>query len=171
VPFLADIDNPPASRGRDLLLGLVVAVPVVGGLFGWLIPTFAGAILAGANNLDDTLRQQDQYMQRVCGMPELPRDEALCACVFAVEFPALDCQDQFRPWLAARAGEQCVDPTTQRDRTSFCVCAEVVAQDMAAATAADDPASARNAGQGMDRCLALPDALPLEDVYRPAVSP
>ena len=168
--MLADIDDPPRSRTRDLILGLAVALPVIGLVFGWLIPAFVGTILGGAAALDDSLRGQETYMQQVCGAPELPRDEALCGCVFSTEFPGLDCQDRFRPWLAARAVDTCADETVASGATSFCVCAQVVREDLNAAEESNDEVATRQASQGMDRCLALPDALALEAIYAPGPS-
>ncbi len=169
--MLAELDAPPSSRLRDLLVGVTVAIPVAAAVFGWLIPAFVGAVLGGANNLDDALREQEAYMQQLCDRPQLPRDEDLCGCVFSVEFPALDCQDKFRPWLVERAAERCDDDALAASARSFCVCAEVIAEDLTSATNEEDAEAARKAGQGMDRCFALPDALSLEAIYASSSSP
>lgn len=168
MPTLADLDQPRRGRGRDILLGLAVAVPLAAVLFGWLIPTFVGAILGGARSLDAKLREQDALMQAVCAEPSLPRDEALCGCVYAVEVPSLDCQDRFRPWLVARAEERCEEAAFRAEATSFCVCAKTLAEDLAASE--DDPGARAERLQAVPRCLALPDAPTLAS-FQPPASP
>ncbi len=143
-------------------------ITVAAVLFGWLIPAFVGAILGGARNLDAHLREQDALMEAVCAEPSLPRDEALCACVIAVEVPSLDCQDRFRPWLVARAQDWCQNPALSAQATSFCACAETVGQDLAAATA--DKSARAELLRAVPRCLALPDAPALAS-FQPAPSP
>lgn len=159
--MLADIDDPPRSRLPGLLLGLALAVPVVAVFVGWLIPTFVGAVLGGAADFDSRLRARDAYMQAVCSQALDPiRDEKLCGCVLAVEFPALDCQANFRHWAVARQTEACSDPAVQKASLSYCTCVAAIGEAIAAAPEGERDAAA----QGYDRCETLPDAFQLPPV-------
>lgn len=162
--MLADIDDPPKSRARGLLVGLLIAVPVAAVLMGVLVPSLVGAILGGAQSFDDRLRQEDAYMQAVCTQAmSLPRDKALCECVLAVEYPALDCQAPFLAWSVQRQQEYCATPEDHKASLSFCSCVEAVAEAMAEVDADDEEDREREA-QAYHRCQELPDA-----VYLPPV--
>ncbi|MCA9712115.1 MAG: hypothetical protein KDK70_40135 [Myxococcales bacterium] len=161
MPMLADIDDPPRSRTRGLLIGALVAVPIAAVFVGVFVPSLVGAILGGSRSFDDRLRQEDGYMQAVCAQMSLPRDEALCECVLAVEYPALDCQAPFAAWSVARQQEHCAAPDDEKAALSFCACVGAVAEQIAAAE--DDEGREREA-QAYRRCQELPDVVELPPV-------
>jgi hypothetical protein len=165
--MLADIDDPPQSRTRGLLVGLLVALPVAGLVLGVLMPSLVSALLGGARSFDDRARQEDAYMQAVCTqVMALPRDEQLCECVLATEFPALDCQAPFLAWSVARQQEHCATPENEKAALSFCTCVKTVAERMAAAP--DEDASIK-AAQAYPNCQQLPDAVYLPTIEELAV--
>jgi len=160
--MLADLDDPPPSRARGLLLGLVLATVVTAGLALWLLPSIVQVVLGGARDLDARLREQDAYMLELCTTATSPEpDDTLCGCVLATEYPAIDCQHLFRPWLLAQQSLRCADESTNKAAMSFCACVETVAQ---AADEATDEDQARREAQAYDRCLALPDRLALPEL-------
>lgn len=162
MPMLADIDDPPRSRMRGLLVGVLVAVPVAGLVLGVLMPSLVNAVLGGAQSIDDRARMEGAYMQAVCTQTmELPRDESLCECVLATEFPALDCQAPFIAWSVDRQGEHCAVPENEKAALSFCTCVKTVSELMAAAP---DEDAVIKAAQAYPNCQALPDA-----VYLPTI--
>jgi hypothetical protein len=161
--MLADIEDPPRSRTRELVVGVLVALPVAGLVVGVLVPTVVGSLLGGAQSFDDRARQEDAYMQAVCTqVMALPRDESLCECVLATEFPALDCQAPFIAWSVERQQEHCAVPESHKAALSFCTCVQTVAERMTAA--ADDEDARTKAAQAYRNCQALPDA-----VYLPTI--
>ncbi|RMG99818.1 MAG: hypothetical protein D6705_02055 [Deltaproteobacteria bacterium] len=143
-------------RRRDLLLGLVIAGAAAALVFGVAVPWFVGVVLGGASDLDARLRAQDRLMQTVCVDPVPGRDDALCGCALAVPFPSLDCQDRFRPWLAARVAEQCAKGAISA--TSFCACMQTVDGDLREGGARED------AVRAVPRCLDLPDTPAIDDL-------
>lgn len=162
--MLADIDDPPKSRARGLLIGLLIAVPVAAVFIGVFVPSLVGAILGGARSFDDRLRQEDAYMQAVCAQAmSLPRDEALCECVMAVEYPALDCQAPFLAWSVQRQQEHCATPDDRKASLSFCSCVEAVAEAVTEVEADDEEGREREAA-AYRRCQELPDAVHLPPV-------
>ncbi len=162
MPMLADIDDPPRSRTRGLVVGLLVALPIAGLVLGVLMPSLVSALLGGAQSFDDRTRQEDAYMQAVCTQAmELPRDEQLCECVLATEYPALDCQAPFITWSVERQQAHCATPENEKAALSFCTCVTTVAELMAAA--ADEDARTK-AAQAYRNCQELPDA-----VYLPTI--
>jgi hypothetical protein len=166
MPMLADLDDPPPSRARGLLLGLLVASLVTAGLAFWMLPSLVQAVLGGARDLDARLREQDAYMLELCTTPTLLEpDDALCGCALAMEYPSLDCQPFFRRWLLVQQSARCAEEATNKAAMSFCACVEVVAQ---AVENAESDSQARREAQAYDRCSALPDRLlPPEIVPRP----
>jgi hypothetical protein len=123
------------------------------------MPALVGVILGGARSLDSRLRAQDTFMKDLCATDLDPaRDEALCGCVFQVEFPALDCQDRFRPWLVTEAARACTVPERRAASLSFCSCIEVLATPRPAGAAGPGP-------EAVDRCTALPDAPALRELH------
>jgi hypothetical protein len=162
MPMLADIDDPPRSRTRGLLMGILVALPLAGLVVGVLMPTLVDALRSGARSFDDRTRLEDAYMQAVCTQAiALPRDEQLCECVLATEYASLDCQASFLAWSVARQQEHCATPDHEKAALSFCTCVTTVAERMAAAP--DEEASVM-AAQNYRNCQELPDA-----VYLPTV--
>jgi hypothetical protein len=156
--MLADIDDPPRSRTRGMLVGILVALPLAGLLVGVLMPSLVNAVLGGVQSFDDRLRQEDAYMQAVCTqVMELPRDESLCECALAVEYPALDCQAPFLAWSVQRQQEHCATPENEKAALSFCTCVSTVAERMA--ERADDEAASFTAAQAYRNCQELPDAV------------
>lgn len=169
MPMLADLDDPPRSRRRDLLLGALFGLPVVALIAWFLLPGLAGMIQGNAASYDVRLRAEDAYMQTLCGEAMvLPRDEELCQCALAVEFPSLDCRAPFLAWSLQRHHEACADPDTRRASLTFCTCVDTVDQ---RASKAPDPAAARAEAQRVGKCIELPDAFPLPEVAALAPGP
>ncbi len=190
MPMLADLDDPPRSRLSGFLTGALLGLPVVA-LIAWLIlPPLMGAILGGAKDFDDQLREQDTYMQGVCGEAmDVKRDEALCGCVWVAEFPSLDCQHRFLRWRLDRATESCADETARKESLSYCSCVDVVAErvkkaaeDAAEAAGIDPAATPKDPANDpvaeairpdlskFDNCIALEGAIPpppLESLMTP----
>lgn len=163
MPMLADLDDPPRSRLPGLVVGVVVAAPVVA-LIAWLLlPPLIGAMVGSAKDFDARLRQEDGYMQGLCAEVMQPaRDEKLCQCVWAVEFPSLDCHGPFLRWSLDRHRDGCADGGTARQARSFCACVEVI--DGRVREAEADPARAEEARQEvlkLENCFRLEDALVL----------
>jgi hypothetical protein len=166
MPFLADIDQPPRSRLPGLVFGLVLALPVVGVLVAWVIPWLVSSVLGGAQDFDSQLRAEDAYMKQLCATAmQVPRDEKLCGCVLAVEYPALDCQHDFRRWAIARQAERCADETVRKQSLSYCTCVEAMAEAVADPAAEDDPTT------NWGRCGALPDAFALPEIEPSETAP
>jgi hypothetical protein len=163
MPMLADIDDPPRSRTRGLLVGVLLALPLAGVVVGVLVPAVVSALLGGARSFDDRAQQESAYMQAVCTQAmALPRDESLCQCVLATEYPALDCQAPFFAWAVERQEAHCAAPEHHKAALSFCTCVETVAARMDAA--ADDDDARTKAAQAYPNCQALPDAVDLPTV-------
>ncbi len=160
MPMLADIEDPPRSRVPGLILGAVLALPLVGVIAYFVIPTFVGVILGGAKDLDARLRATDGYMKELCaGQIDMDRDEGLCGCVIGVEFPSLDCRPHFNAWAADVQAVPCGDEDTRKASLSYCTCVDAIGDKMAAA--GDDVAAVRSAANAYENCEALPDAFEL----------
>ena len=167
--MLADLDDPPRSRLPGLLLGILVGLPVALAIAWLVLPPLIGAMVGSAEEFDARLRQEDAYMQGVCGEAlDQARDAQLCKCVWAVEFPSLDCRAPFLRWSLDRHREGCADAETARQARSFCACVEVI--DGRVRDAEADPARAEEARQEvvkLENCFKLDDALvlpPLADL-------
>lgn len=162
MPMMADLDDPPRSRWPGLLIGLLVALPFAGALAWGLLPFLYGQLTGGAADFDARLRQEDAYMQALCtDALTIPRDEALCECALAIEFPSLDCRPQFMAWTLARQAERCLEPALRSQAVSFCACVEAVATN---AAEAPDEAAERKAIQRYAACTELDDAFSLPTV-------
>lgn len=162
MPMLADLDDPPRPRWRGLVVGALVALPFAGVLVGVLMPSFVSALLGGAQSFDARLRQEDAYMRAVCTQAmELPRDESLCECVLAGDYPALDCQGPFLAWSVAQQQQHCGVPQNMEASLSFCSCVNEVGKQM---TEAEDEEAGQRAAQAYRNCQELPDA-----VYLPTI--
>jgi hypothetical protein len=157
MPMLADIDDPRPSRARGFLIGAAIAVPL--GLVFWWIATrwLPTLILGSAVDYDSRLRQEDAYMQAVCANMQLSRDQSLCQCVLAVEYPSLDCRLPFLHWSLERQVETCADEVTFEQSLKFCSC--VRALDEKLQTLAPDTKEARQTVQNYAGCTELDDAL------------
>jgi hypothetical protein len=128
MPMLADLDHPSASRTRDLLIGALCGLPVVGAAGVAAAPQPHGSVLGSAGDYDQRLRAEDAYMQAVCSQAfDLARDEQLCECVLAVEFPALDCRQPFLRWSLDRHHERCAEPEVRKPSLTFCSCIDTLA--------------------------------------------
>jgi hypothetical protein len=162
MPMLADIDDPPPSRARGFLIGAAIAVPL--GLGFWWLATewLPSLILGSAVEYDERLRQEDAYMQSVCANMQLSRDESLCECVLAVEYPSLDCRLPFMHWSLEQMTESCADEATYADHLKFCSC--VRALDERLQTLAPDSKEARQTVQNYAGCTEFDDALFLPGV-------
>jgi len=167
MPMLADLDDPPRSRLSGFLAGALLGLPVVG-LIAWLLlPPLMGAILGGAKDFDDRLRQEDAYMQGVCGDAlDVTRDEALCGCVWVAEFPSLDCQHRFLRWRLERSTEACADESARRESLSYCSCVDVVAERV------EQAAKIAGEAAGIDPAASPEDPAndPIAEAIRPALS-
>jgi hypothetical protein len=162
MPMLADLDDPRPSRVPGLLIGAAIAIPA-GLVFWWVANTWLpNLILDNAVDYDARLRNEDAYMQAVCANMQLPRDESLCECVFAVEYPSLDCRPPFMHWSLERMVETCADPVTFDAALSFCSCVRSLDEQLA--TVEPDTTEARQIVQSYAGCTELPDAL-----YLPAL--
>lgn len=167
--MLADIDDPPRSRTRGMLIGIAFALPVAALFIFWLIPSLVGIVLGGAANFDEQARQQDAYMKAVCEQAmQLPRDESLCECALAVDYPALDCQGPFRLWAVEQQQPRCADPQVHRSSLSYCTCVETVAE---AVEAADTVEAKQAAAAPYDRCIGLKDGFSLPTLEELAATP
>lgn len=163
MPMLADLDHPPRSRTRDLLIGALCGLPLVAVLAWLLLPSLMQSVLGSAGDYDQRLRAEDSYMQGVCSQAfDMARDEQLCTCVLAVEFPALDCRQPFLRWSLDRHHERCADPGVRKPSLTFCSCIDTLAERVVKAEAAGE-ATATDL-QRVGKCLELPDAFPLPDL-------
>ena len=97
-------------------------------------------------------------------MLDLARDESLCSCVLAVEFPSLDCRDPFLRWSLDRHSESCQDAETRKQSLSFCSCVETVYDRVVTAENAEDEDETRQQIARTANCIELPDAFPLPDL-------
>lgn len=172
MPMLADLDDPPRSRLGGLALGALVGLPLVA-LLAWLIlPRFVGAIQGSAEDFDRRLRQEDAYMKRVCDEAlDMARDEKLCSCVWAVEFPSLDCRVPYNRWSLERQQPRCAGEAFRESARSFCACVDAIAEKVAAAEAGGAEDEVRQAIQRYDNCVALDGAPTLPTVESLAPAP
>ena len=165
MPTLADLDDPRPSRARGFLIGAAVAVPL-GLLFWWFASSWLPSLILGnAVEYDARLRQEDAYMQSLCGGlsdATLARDEQLCECVLAVEYPSLDCRHTFMAWTLARMNERCADAATFETALSFCACVQSLDEQLGGLE--DDPKQSRQIVQRYVGCTELDDALYLPPV-------
>ncbi|TPV92504.1 MAG: hypothetical protein B7733_25410 [Myxococcales bacterium FL481] len=171
MPMLADLDDPPRPRWKNIVAGFLIATPVTLVAWQWLLPQVHDSVRGGSEDFDKRLRLEDAYMRAVCEQAlVLDRDEQLCKCVFAAEYPSLDCQAPFQQWTLARQVDQCADPTTRKAALSFCTCVDVIAEQVQAAvrdameTGDDELGAARRAAQNYHRCQPLPDAINLPGI-------
>ncbi|MBL9099560.1 MAG: hypothetical protein JNL82_01315 [Myxococcales bacterium] len=164
MPMLADLDHPPRSRTRDFLIGALFGLPVVALLAWLLLPRLVGGLLGSAVDYDQRLRAEDGYMQAVCTQAfDLARDEQLCECALAVEFPALDCRLPFLRWSLDRHHERCADSAVKSQALTFCSCIDTLAEKIPPLEA-EDPDSARPLVQRVGKCLELEDGFPLPEI-------
>lgn len=167
MPMLADLDDPRPSRVRGFLIGAVIAIPA-GVLFWWAATAWLPSlILDNAVAYDARLRNEDAYMQAVCANMEptpegLARDQSLCECVLAVEYPSLDCRLPFMHWTLQRMVETCADPATFESALSFCSCVRSLDEQLAAVE--PDTKEARQIVQTYAECTELRDALYLPPI-------
>lgn len=167
--MLADLDDPPRARWRGVVVGILLAAPLVLAI-GWaLLPLVHRSVRGGAEEFDARLRQEDAYMHAVCQQAlSLPRDERLCACALAAEFPSLDCRARFTLWTVERQVEQCAAPLIRRDAPDFCRCVDDVNRAIQAASlqnvAPDHQVRTRQAGAGYVRCTNIVPALYLPGI-------
>jgi hypothetical protein len=160
MPVMADIDDPPKSRWRGILLGLLVASPLGLGLGLVFLPSLYGQIMGGIGAFDAQLRVDDEFMKTLCvDALDVDRDEALCGCAIPAEFPSLDCQSQFSSWMLLEQHRRCASEHTRQEAIGFCACVDTLAEQVTAATESGDSKAARMAGQRYRACAALDDAL------------
>lgn len=165
MPTLADIDDPRPSRVRGFAVGAAIAVPI-GAVFLWFaIGVLPQLILDSAVEYDARLRQEDAYMQSLCAnisKQTIDRDEQLCECVLAVEYPALDCRAPFMDWSLERMDERCADEATHQEALSFCSCVDAIGDQLEGLDR--ESKEAREIIQRYENCTALDDALYLPEL-------
>jgi hypothetical protein len=162
MPTLADLDQPRPSRLPGFLLGAAIALPLAAAFVWFAVGVLPSLILGNAVEYDDRLRQEDAYMSAVCSDMELPRDEELCECVLAVEYPSLDCRLPFMHWSLQRMTEQCSDAATFDRALAFCSCVQTIAADLDKLES--DSKEARQKVQDYALCTELEDALFLPQI-------
>ena len=146
-----------------MLLGALFGLPVVALLAWLLLPSLMGSVLGSAGDYDQRLRAEDAYMQAVCNQAfDLERDESLCECVLAVEYPALDCRQPFLRWSLDRHQAGCAVPEARKASLTFCSCIDTLAEKITKAEAADENPSGDI--QRVGKCLESPDAFPLPEL-------
>lgn len=155
--MLADIDDPRPSRLRGFAIGAAVAIPLGLGFWWFASNYLPGLILDNAVEYDARLRQEDAYMQSVCANMDLERDENLCKCVLAVEYPSLDCRPAFMQWSLERQLEACADEATFDQALSFCSCVRSLDEQLAEVPS--DSKEARMIVATYADCTELDDAL------------
>jgi hypothetical protein len=167
--MMADIEDPPASRARGILLGLGFGIPIVLVIGLWFLPVLHAKLIGGAQQFDDRLRQEDAYMHALCNdFLEVERDEDLCSCALGAEYPSLDCRTPFMRWSIERMNERCSEDAVREGAVSFCTCVDTLTQ-MQSETA--DPKEERQIVQRYQNCAELPDAIylpALEELAPPA---
>jgi hypothetical protein len=160
--MLADVDDPPPSRVKGFLIGAAVALPLGAAFLWFALTVLPGLILDNARDFDERLRQEDAYMGAVCADLDLARDESLCECVLAVEYPSLDCRLPFMHWSLERMVEQCSDEATYESALSFCSCVQALDEQLAGLE--PDTKEARQIVGRYAKCTELDDALFLPPV-------
>ena len=146
-----------------MLLGILGGLPVVGLILWLLLPSLVGSVLGSAGDYDQRLRAEDAYMQAVCSQAfDLDRDEQLCSCVLAVEYPALDCRQPFLRWSLDRHHVSCAEPEARKPSLTFCSCIDTLAERVSKAEAAGE--SVTGDVQRVGKCLEQPDAFPLPTI-------
>lgn len=162
VPMLADLDDPPTSRWRALAVGVGVAAVLVAATAFFVMPAMHSSIIGESREFDARLRLEDSYMHAVCSDAlVVDRDEELCMCALAAEFPSLDCRAAFEAWTLARQSEQCRAGVAEAN--GFCGCVASLVARLDASDPADEKAR-RLVVADYAHCAALPDALFLPEV-------
>lgn len=157
MPMLADIDDPPRSQVPGVLLGILVVAPFVAAAAYFGLPALRAAVVGAMNDYDDRLRQEDAYMTAVCtDALVLERDEELCECALAIEYPSLDCRAPFLAWSLERQFESCADPDTRKTAISFCACVETLHEEL---EGTEDLGERRHIQQRYGNCAELDGAL------------
>jgi len=143
-----------------MLVGAVCGFPLVGLLAWFLLPSLIHSVTGSAGDYDQRLRAEDAYMQAVCSQAfDLARDEQLCECVLAVEFPALDCRQPFLRWSLDRHHAGCAVPEARKSSLTFCSCIDTLSDMITKAEAEGETPNAEI--QRVGKCLEQPDAFPL----------
>ncbi len=174
MTLIDEIDNPPRPRTKDLLWGLVFGVPLIAAFAYFALPGLIATVLGEASDFDERLRQEDAYMQAVCTVGfNLDRDEDLCNCALAIDYPSLDCRQPFLRWSLDRHVETCSDEQTHKQALTFCSCIESVHGAIVPAEEAGDEVAVRQSIQAVGRCIELEDGVPLPglDALAPGIDP
>lgn len=160
--MLADLDDPPKSRAKGILLGIAIATPLTLGFFGYVMPVLYGMIVGGAASADQRIALESAYMQQLCQEAMvLSRDESLCKCALASEVPGIDCRFAFDAWTLKQQSLQCADPAAKEAALSFCSCVQELGKLHEAAV--DDKERGEVIGR-YRRCAGLDDALSLPTI-------
>jgi hypothetical protein len=169
--MLADLEDPPAPRWRMLLIGIGAAAVVIALVGVFVMPAVHSSVIGGSREYDARLRQEDAYMKAVCtDALVIERDEALCKCALAAEFPSLDCRGPFMAWTLERQAEQCA--TAGGQSSDFCTCVDGRIEALAELPPEADGKQRRAIVADYATCSELPDALflPAVETLAPEVS-
>ncbi len=162
MPMLADLDDPPRSQVPGVLLGILIVAPFVAVAAYFGLPALRAAVVGAMDDYDDRLRKEDAYMKAVCADAMiLERDEELCQCVLAIDYPSLDCRAPFLAWSLERQFESCADPQTRESAISFCACVETLHEEL---EGTEDHAERRQIQHRYGNCAELEGALYLPEV-------
>ena len=126
-----------------------MTAPLGLGLAFLFLPSLYGQIMGGVGAFDAQLRVDDDYMKTLCVEAlDVDRDEQLCSCATAAEFPSLDCQIQFSMWRTLEHARRCKDDKIAQASVGFCACVTTLAERI---ESADEPRQARVAGRSSPR--------------------
>ena len=162
MPTLADIENPPKSRWRDLVIGAFLGIVIIGGFLWFILPNLVATMLGSASTFDQDLRRKDAYMQAICTEAmDISRDQNLCACVLATEVPSLDCQTPFLYWSLERYVEKCSETEIANQSLSFCSCITTIDERVTTSQQAEQN---QPTIENLPRCFVLKDAFALPEL-------
>lgn len=169
--MLADLDDPPKSRTRGVLIGVLIAVPFTI-LFGaTVLPPAWQAIVGSSRELDARFAVEAAYLKAVCNdAVVIERDEWMCGCVLGSEMPSRDCRPRINDWMLARQVENCAIDGAEEIALSFCTCVNAVQEQIAALATQkfENEESAMKARRQVtsrfENCAELQDVLALPDL-------
>lgn len=162
MSIFTELENPPKSRRRDLVIGAILGIVLSGALVWIILPALTGIIVGSSKAFDRDLRQKDAYMQAICtDVIDVDRDQNLCGCVLATEVPSLDCQTNFLHWSLERYIEACSAPETGKQSLTFCSCLTTIEEQL---KTAQQPEQNRQTLEKLYRCMELDDAFALPSI-------
>lgn len=171
--MLADLDDPPKSRWKGIVVGVMIAAPLTF-LFGsTVLPPMWQAIVGSSRELDERFAVEANYLNLVCtDAVVLERDENMCACVLGSELPSIDCRPRINAWMLARQVETCALDGAEEAALSFCTCVNAVhglLEELNEQTDSDSDAAAaltarREITSRFENCVELEDVLALPEL-------